>query len=58
MTKAKLLAALNKPRSTAGLVTIVNPGKNNLDTAQHLLVELRDEGSVKFDIRKGLWSRA
>jgi hypothetical protein len=58
MTKDQLLAALDKPRSTSGLVMIISPGKNTQATAQHLLMELRDDGLVKFDIKKGLWSRA
>jgi hypothetical protein len=57
MTKDQLLATLDKPRSTAGLVTIISPGKNTHATAQYLLMELRDEGLVKFDIKKGHWSR-
>ena len=58
MTKRQLLAALDKPRSLPGLVMIITPGKNTQGTAHHLLMELRDEGLVKFDIKKGLWSRA
>lgn len=57
MTKEQLLAALDKPRSTAGLVAIISPGKNTHTTAQQLLMELRAAGAVKFDIKKGLWSR-
>jgi hypothetical protein len=57
MTKDQLLAALDKPRSTAGLVMIISQGKNTQTRAQRLLLELRDDGLVKFDIKKGLWSR-
>jgi hypothetical protein len=57
MTKEKLLAALDKPRSVASVATIVNPG-GSVDTAQTMLMEMRNDGLVKFDIKKGLWSRA
>ena len=57
MTKEKLLAALDKPRTTNGLATIVNPG-GSIDQVQTLLMQIRDEGLVKFDIKKGMWSRA
>jgi len=58
MTKEKLLAALDKPRTINALVTIVSPGGSGEQTAQTLLMEMRDAGLVKFDIKKGLWSRA
>ena len=58
MTKEQLLAALDKPRTINALVTIVSPGGSGEQTAQTLLMEMRDEGLVKFDIKKGLWSRA
>ncbi|MDB5652416.1 MAG: hypothetical protein JWQ94_29 [Tardiphaga sp.] len=28
----------------------------NQEVCQSLLLKMRDEGSVKFDIRKGVWS--
>jgi hypothetical protein len=34
-----------------------DPGKNTQSTTQELLMGLRDEGLVKFDIIMGLWSR-
>ena len=57
MTKERLLAALDKPRTTRGLLTVVNPGGSE-DQVQTMLMQMRDEGLVKFDINKGLWSRA
>jgi hypothetical protein len=57
MTKERLLAALDRPRSTNGVLTIVNPG-GKVDTVQILLMEMREAGLVKFDINRGLWSRA
>ena len=56
MTKKKLLAALDKPRSIDMLMTMVGPG--GVVAIQTLLMQMRDEGLVRFDINKGLWSRA
>jgi hypothetical protein len=57
MTKDRLLAALDKPRSTRSVLMVVNPGGSE-DEVQTMLMEMRDEGLVKFDINKGVWSRA
>ncbi len=58
MTKERLLAALDRPRSVNAVLRIVDPGSSNVDTVQTLLMEMREDGLVKFDINKGLWSRA
>jgi len=57
MTKEKILAALDKPRSTLALRAILNPG-GSVDAVQILLMEMRDQGLVTFDIKKGHWHRA
>jgi len=57
MTKDRLLAALDKPRNTNSVLMVVNPG-GSADAVQRMLMELRAEGLVKFDIKKGQWSRA
>lgn len=57
MTKEKLLAALDKPRTTRSVLTVVNPGGSE-EEVQLMLMEMRDEGLVKFDINKGVWSPA
>ena len=57
MTKEKLVAALDKPRTIYGLLQIVNPDGSS-EALQILLMQMRDEGLVKFDIKKGMWSRA
>ena len=58
MTKEQLLAVLaDKPRSTNAISAIVSPGASRHETIQTLLMQMRDEGLVKFDIKKGLWSR-
>ena len=56
MTKEKILAALDKPRKAYALLMRVSPsGSLELQT---LLLQMRAEGLVKFDINKGMWSRA
>ena len=57
MTTEKVVAALDKPRSIYSVLGIVNPG-GDVDVVQTLLMQMREEGLVKFDIKKGLWSRA
>jgi len=57
MTKEKLLAALDEPRKTYAILKVVNPGGSE-EEVQIMLMKMRDEGLVKFDIYKGLWSRA
>jgi len=57
MTKERLLAALDKPRSTISVLAVANPGGSE-DEVQTMLMEMREEGLVKFDINKGKWSRA
>jgi hypothetical protein len=56
--REELLAALDKSRSADAVLRIVNPGGCGFDTVQTLLMEMREAGLVKFDIKKGLWSRA
>lgn len=57
MTKEQLLAALDKPRKIHSVLAVVNPGGSE-EEIQIMLMEMRDEGLVKFDINKGEWSRA
>jgi len=57
MTKEKLLAALDKPRKAYALLMMVNPS-GSAEEVQTMLMEMRDQGLVKFDINRGLWSRA
>jgi hypothetical protein len=53
----RLLAALDKPRNTNSMSAVVHPG-GSTKTVQLMLLEMREKGSVKFYINKGLWSRA
>lgn len=56
MTKEKILAALDKPRKVYALTIVVNPS-GSVEEVQTLLMQMREEGLVKFDINKGMWSR-
>jgi predicted Rossmann fold nucleotide-binding protein DprA/Smf involved in DNA uptake len=50
----KILAALaEKPLTTFNIMKRVNI--KSQDECQTLLLKMRDEGAVKFDIHKGVW---
>jgi hypothetical protein len=53
-----ILAALDKPRALYPLQQLVDPGNKSTDALQELLMRLRAEGKVKFDIKSGKWSKA
>ena len=51
----KVLAALaEKPLTTFNIMKRVNI--KSQDECQTLLLKMRDEGAVKFDIHKGVWN--
>jgi len=51
----KILAALaEKPLTTFNIMKRVNI--KSQDECQTLLLKMRDEGAVKFDIHKGVWN--
>lgn len=55
--REKILAALGeKPLAVFNIMKRVNI--KNQDDCQSLLLKMRDEGAVKFDIHKGLWKVA
>ena len=52
--RQKILAALGeKPLSTFNIMKCVNI--KHQDECQILLLKMRDDGLVKFDIHKGVW---
>ncbi len=53
-----ILAALDKPRAVYPLQQLVDPGSKSTEALQELLIRLRAEGKVKFDIKSGKWARA
>jgi hypothetical protein len=59
MTKEEdVLTALDKPRSIYSLQQRLDPGNKNTDALQELLMRMRTEGKVKFDINTGRWRKA
>lgn len=59
MTKEEdVLAALDKPRALYSLQQRVDPSNKRTDALQDLLMQMRAEGKVKFDIKSGRWSKA
>jgi hypothetical protein len=57
LTKEHILAALDKPRSTYAVSIIASPG-GKVEEIHAVLLQMRDEGLVKFNINNGKWSRA
>lgn len=57
ITEDTVLKALDKPRSTYGILRIIDPSGSQ-DALHELLLKLRDEKKVAFDIKKGSWKRA
>ena len=53
-----VFAALEKPLNLNSLKQRVDPGSRSTDALQELLMRLRAEGKVKFDINNGRWSKA
>lgn len=53
-----VLAALDKPRALYGLQQRLDPSNKSTDALQELLMRMRSEGKVKFDINNGKWSKA
>ena len=53
-----VLAALDKPRAVYPLLQLVDPSNKSTDALQDLLIRMRAEGKVKFDIKTGKWSKA
>ena len=59
MTKEEdVLNALDKPRALYSLQQRLDPSNKSTDALQELLMRMRSEGKVKFDIKSGRWSKA
>ena len=54
----EVLAVLDKPRSLYAIQQRVDPANKNTEALQGLLMAMRDEQKVIFDIHSGRWSRA
>ncbi|WP_237479025.1 hypothetical protein [Lichenibacterium dinghuense] len=57
VTEDAVLKALDKPRKVYSILQVTDPG-GSTDALQALLMKMRDEGKVKFDINKGNWRKA
>jgi hypothetical protein len=53
-----VLAALDKPRAVYALQMRLDPSSKSTEALQELLLRMRAAGKVKFDIKKGNWSKA
>jgi hypothetical protein len=53
----EILAALDKPRAVYAIQQLVDPSSKSSEAIQELLLRMRSEGKVKFDIKKGHWSK-
>ena len=52
-----VLAALDKPRALYPLQLLLDPSNKNTDGLQELLLRMRAEGKVTFNIKNGKWSK-
>jgi hypothetical protein len=52
-----VLAALDKPRAVYAIQQLVDPSSRSTDALQEFLLKMRAAGKVKFDIKKGTWSK-
>jgi predicted translin family RNA/ssDNA-binding protein len=53
-----VLAALDKPRALYGLQQRLDPSNKSTEALQELLMRMRTEKKVKFDIKTGKWAKA
>lgn len=54
----EVLAALDKPRALYSIQQLVDPSNKSTDGLQELLMRMRSEGKVLFDIKSGRWRKA
>jgi hypothetical protein len=53
-----VLASLDKPRAVYAILQLVDPSSKSTEALQDLLIRMRADGKVRFDIKKGKWSKA
>ena len=56
-TENEILVALDKPRAVYAIQQLVDPSSKSTDAIQDMLLKMRAAGKVKFDIKKGTWSK-
>jgi len=57
-TEDDVLAALDKPRAIYSLQQRLDPSNKSTEALQELLMRMRAEEKVTFNIRTGRWSKA
>ena len=57
VTEDAVLKVLDKPRKVYAILQVTDPG-GSTEALQILLMRMRDEGKVAFDIKKGNWRKA
>lgn len=55
--EAEVLAALEKPMAVYPLQQRLDPSSKSTDALQDLLMRMRAEGKLKFNIKTGKWSK-
>jgi len=53
-----VLTALDKPRAIFSLKQQLDPSSKSTDALQDVLMRMRSQGKLKFDIKTGKWSKA
>ena len=57
VTEDAVLAALDKPRKLYAILQATDPG-GSTESLQVVLMKMRSEGKLAFDIKKGTWRKA
>ncbi len=57
ISEAAIIAALNEPGPFHAIKQRVVPGQRDTAELQILLMRMRDEKKIKFDIKNGRWSK-
>lgn len=57
IAEADVLRALDKPRKIYSIQCVVNPGQKSTDELHALLLKMRDNKKVAFDIKSGRWTK-
>lgn len=58
MKEEDILAALTQPQSVYAIKQRVDPSSKTTEAVQELLLRMRAQGKLKFDINSGKWSKA
>ena len=58
ISEEQVLAALEKPLAIYRIQQRVDPSSKSTDPLQELLMRMRAQGKVKFNINTGHWSKA